>query len=228
MISGDFCDVEGPRSVGFSHGQFRLVVQATVRAAATRLWACGQRKRVAHMPTATTTDAEAFQCRISKQAITGRTHTRKTRQTTHRFRRGGNFLGALADAYVRHPARTHGAAHLSMLAPWGGWRAGAHGQGAGLWPSSIRSLPIPRVRRSAKKRNADAGGCRWNRHWLTSNPVAVQARHLRVSLLIRVYLRFALPFVCARVDQPRRPHPNPRENDQRCIQRSWPALRASH
>jgi hypothetical protein len=68
---------------------FALVVQATVRAAAKRLWACGQRKRVAHMPTATTTDAETYQCWISKQAITSRTHTRKTRQTTHRFRRGG-------------------------------------------------------------------------------------------------------------------------------------------
>jgi hypothetical protein len=70
MILGDFCDVEGPKPVGFSHGQFRLVVQATVRAAAERLWTCGQRKRVAHMPTATTTDAEAYQCWISKQAIT--------------------------------------------------------------------------------------------------------------------------------------------------------------
>jgi len=49
---------------------FALVVQATVRAAAKGLWACGQRKRVAHMPTATTTDAEAYQCWISKQAIT--------------------------------------------------------------------------------------------------------------------------------------------------------------
>jgi hypothetical protein len=92
MILGDFCDVEGPKPVGFSHGQFRLVVQATVRAAATRLWTCGQRKRVAHMPTTTTTDAEAHQCWISKQAITGRTHIRKTRQTTHRFRRGGQNI----------------------------------------------------------------------------------------------------------------------------------------
>src|ERR1039458_5428466 len=70
MILGDFFDVEGPKPVAFSHGQFRLVVQATVRAAVTWLWTCGQRKRVAHMPTATTTDAEAFQCWISKQAIT--------------------------------------------------------------------------------------------------------------------------------------------------------------
>jgi hypothetical protein len=70
MISGDFCDVEGPKPVGFCHGQIRHVVQAMVRAAAKRLWACGQRKRVAHMPTATTTDAEAYQCWISKQAIT--------------------------------------------------------------------------------------------------------------------------------------------------------------
>ena len=70
MISGDFCDVEGPKSAGFCHGQIRLVVQAMVRAAAKRLWTCGQRKRVAHMPTATTTDAGAYQCLISKQAIT--------------------------------------------------------------------------------------------------------------------------------------------------------------
>src|ERR1019366_4791783 len=89
MILGNFCDVGGPKPVGFCHGQFSLVVQATMRAVAKRLWTCGQRKRVAHMPTATTTDAEAHQCWISKQAIPGRTHTGKTRQTTHRFRRGG-------------------------------------------------------------------------------------------------------------------------------------------
>jgi hypothetical protein len=32
----------------------------TVRAAAEGLWTCGQRKRVAHMPTATTTDTKGF------------------------------------------------------------------------------------------------------------------------------------------------------------------------
>src|SRR5487761_2231233 len=48
MISGAFSDVEGLKPVGFSHGQFRLVVQATVRAAVKRLWTCGQRKRVAN------------------------------------------------------------------------------------------------------------------------------------------------------------------------------------
>lgn len=102
MISGAFSDVEGLKPVRFSHGQFRLVVQATVRAAVKRLWTCGQRKRVAHMPTATTTGAEAYQCWISKQAMTGRTHTRKTRQTTHRFRRGGGRGGDARGAIRTH------------------------------------------------------------------------------------------------------------------------------
>ncbi len=84
--------MNGQKAVGFSHGQFRRVVQATVRAAAERLWACGQRKRVAHMPTATTTNAKPYRYRISQQAIAGRTHAPRARQTTHRFRRGGNNL----------------------------------------------------------------------------------------------------------------------------------------
>jgi hypothetical protein len=60
MILRGFYDVEGQKPVGFAYGWFRRVVQATVRAAAKRLWACGQRKRVAHMPTATTTNAVSY------------------------------------------------------------------------------------------------------------------------------------------------------------------------
>ena len=58
MILGVFCNVEGQEPLGFSHGSFRRGVPATVRRDGYGRWACGQRKRVAHMPTATTTIAE--------------------------------------------------------------------------------------------------------------------------------------------------------------------------
>jgi len=72
-----------------------------------------------------------------------------------------------------------------------------------LHGSAVRRPGIPspilrarRLRQSKGKRRCtrirrDARRCRLHRHWLTSDPVAVRARHLRASLLIRVHLRFA-------------------------------------